>query len=396
MGKLGRVGAAVAATALLMGFAALPAAAEAASGRLDNSEGKKIEGEGLNIKGSDKNPHQASLLHLDLNGGGHLKVYCVEFHVGATQQRDMIETPWDAYPNPGSPFHANRGKIKWILHHGFPAKSLQELNALDLEWGEAGLEQTEAISATQAAIWHFSDGVELDRDDASARDDAEQDILALYDYLIANAEDLGEQPTPVLEINPDAVEGKAGEAVGPFKVTTNGEIAEVLTDLPEGVVLTTKDGTEVTDAAQVADGAELFVKVPADAAPGEGGFALSTLSKVDIGRLFVVDGYHENGEGRGPAQSLIVAESEETELVAEAAVKWAEAPVTTTTPTTTTEPAPSTTTEAPAPSTTPAPPVPGDDLPDTGANILVPVLVGVGLLGAGAGALIWQRRRKTA
>ncbi|MGW5050694.1 thioester domain-containing protein [Actinokineospora sp. NPDC004072] len=394
MGTLGRVGAAIAAAALLLGTAALPAAAEAASGRLDRD--KNIEGEALNIEGR-KDTYQASLLHLDLNGGGHLKVYCVEINVGATEQRDMVEQPWDSYPNPNSPFHANRGKINWVLHNGFPFKSLDELNTLDLDFAADGLETNEAVSATQAAIWHFSDGVNLKQSAPSTRQDANQDIWALYKYLIDNAQDLAEQPTPVLQINPETATGEAGGLVGPFTVSTNGAITEIIGELPEGVELTDADGKPVAPA-DITDGTELFFKVAAGTAAGEAAFGLKTLAKVDIGRLFVVEGYHDQGRGKGPAQSLIVAESSETKVEDRATGTWTVPTTTTTTAPTTTEPAPSstTTTEAPAPSTTPAPPVPGDDLPDTGANILVPVLVGIGLLGAGAGALIWQRRRKTA
>ncbi|MFC7618603.1 thioester domain-containing protein [Actinokineospora soli] len=347
----------------------------------------------LNIVGR-KDTYQASLLHLDLHGGGTLKVYCVEINVGATEKRDMVEHPWDSYPNEESPFNANSGKINWVLHNGYPFQSLEDLNALELGFAEDGLEEHEAISATQAAIWHFSDGVDLNLEDASDRDDANQDIVALYKHLVEKAEVLEKQPKPVLEINPDAVEGEAGGLVGPFTVTTNGTITEIEKELPEGVELTDDKGAPVT-ADKIADGAKLFLKVPADAEAGEGAFGLSTLSKVDIGRLFVVDGYHDNAKGKGPAQSLIVAESEQTKVSDTAAAKWAIAPTTPPSTTTTTTPPVTTTTSAPAPTTTPAP-APGDDLPNTGANILVPVLVGVGLLGAGAGALIWQRRRKSA
>ncbi|MGX7823532.1 Cys-Gln thioester bond-forming surface protein [Actinokineospora sp. 24-640] len=391
MGKLGRVGAALAATALLVGTAALPAVAEAAKGRLDKDN--KVEGVGLNIVGRD-GAYQASLLHLDMHGGGHLKVYCVEINVGATDQQDMVEVPWDGYPNANSPFHVNRGKLNWVLHHGFPVKNIAELNKLDLGWSQDGLEQHEAVSATQAAIWHFSDGVELDKDDPSDRDDANQDIWALYEYLTTEAVDQGMQPTPVLEINPETVEGETGELVGPFTVTTNGQITKILGELPEGVQLTDADGNEVK-VTDIDDGTKLFLKIPADAEAGNGTFGLTTLSKVDVGRLFVGEDYAKH-----PAQSLIVAQSAETKVEAMAKGVWSVArtvPPTTTTattvPTTTTAPV----TTAPPTTTSVAPaPVPSDELPNTGASILVPILVGLGLLGAGAGALIYQRRRKSA
>ncbi|MGQ0839697.1 thioester domain-containing protein [Actinokineospora sp.] len=380
--NLGRAGAALAAATVMVSMAALPASAEAARGRLTDA---KTEGVSVNIVGKSDSL-QASLLHLKLSDGTVLKMYCVEINVGASRDQDMVEVAWDSYPNDDSPFNDNRGKINWVLHHGFPSTSLKTLNDLDLAWGEDGLEEHEAISATQAAVWHFSDDVDLNLDNPSTRADANDDIRALYKYLVDNAKDDKEQPTPALEINPAEVDGEAGKLVGPFKVTTNGTITKLTADLPDGVEVTDGQGNVLT-ADKIKNGTEVFLKVPADAEAGEGGFKLSVESKLDTGRLFVGEDYVKN-----PAQSLIVAESENAKLDAEAKGSWTVTP--TTPPTTTTPPA---TTVPPTTTTTVAPaPQPKNDLPDTGASILLPVLIGLGLVGAGAGALIYQRRRKSA
>lgn len=392
--RVGRAGVALAATAGIAVMAAAPVAAEPAKGTLTREKTTGLE---LNIVGMAK-PIDASLMHMRLADGSTLKVYCVEIHTDARHDQAMVERPWDSYPNAQSPFHANRNKINWVLHHGYPATSLDELRKLKLAWSPDGLEEYEAIAATQAAIWHFSDGTKLDESDPTAGDensheDANPDILALYKHLTADARDDAEHPTPVLEINPDAVEGKAGTLVGPFKVTTNGAITEIAADLPDDVEITDAEGEELK-AEEIADGTDVFFKVPAGAEDGEGSFKLTTKSKVDVGRLFVGEDY-----AKVPAQSLIVAESEETSIDAEAKATWKAAPVTTTTSVAPTTGATTTTPQAVAPTTTPSvSPVAQakNDLPDTGASILVPVLVGLGLLGAGAGALIYQRRRKSA
>ncbi|CRK60964.1 hypothetical protein [Alloactinosynnema sp. L-07] len=391
--SLRRAGVAIAAAAATLTLAALPAAADPVVGRVQHEP--KAEGWEVNMGGGNLGEIQPTLFTLKLNDGSTLRVYCVEIHVNLNHDEDMVEVPWDEYPVQDSPFHLNRAKVNWALHNGFPGKTLAELNAIPgLEWSEDGLEEREAISATQAAVWHFSDDVDLNQKNPTpTREDAEKDVLALYNYLVGEANvGIEDQPTPALEVNPDAKSGEAGKLVGPFTVSTNGGITEIVKKLPEGVSLTDKDGKEIA-AGDIKDGTELYLKVPAGAAAGSGEFQLKGESKLDTGRLFVV----ENRDKRG--QSLIVADSQLIKVEAGAKGDWKVAPTTppsTTTTTTTTAPSTTTTTTAPPVTTTTTPVPPGSDLPDTGASILLPVLIGVGLVGAGTGAVLYQRRRRSA
>ncbi|WP_436493222.1 thioester domain-containing protein [Actinokineospora sp. HUAS TT18] len=386
---LRRAGAAIATAAATLMLAALPAAADPVTGQAQHEP----KAEGWEVKMGDGNLSeiQPTLFTLKLSDGTTLRVYCVEIHVNLIINEDMVEVPWDAYPGDGD-FDKNRAKINWVLHNGFPGKSLEDLNKIPgVEWGEDGLEEREAISATQAAVWHFSDGVDLNKDNPTpTRDDAKKDVLALYNYLVGEANTgIEEQPNPALQVSPESQTGEAGKLVGPFTVSTNGGVTEIVKNLPEGVTLTDKDGKEIA-AADIKDGTELFLKVPADAKAGEGDFKLKGQSKVDTGRLFVVKDENKRG------QSLIVADSHVLKVEAGAKGDWKIAP---TTPpvTTTTPPVTTTTTAPPVTTTTTTTPVPqGSDLPDTGASILLPVLIGVGLVGAGTGAVIYQRRRRAA
>jgi TQXA domain-containing protein/LPXTG-motif cell wall-anchored protein len=321
-------------------------------------------------------------------------MYCVEVHTDIDEEHDMVERPWDDYPNEDSPFNDNRAKINWVLHHGYPAKSLEALTA-QFPDAHDGIDTLEAIAATQAAVWHFSDGTDLNRDDPLSGDgsDAEdaEDALALYDYLTGDDNTgIGEQPTPTLSVSPAELSGAAGERIGPFTVTTSGTIEELTANLPDGVRITGADGTELT-AATIADGTELFLDVPEGAVDGDGSFELKVSAAVDTGRLFVGQNYDEH-----PTQSLIVAKSEKTTLTAGASAEWAAAPTTpptsTTTTTTTTTTVPPTTTT----SDTPAPQPKNDDLAETGASVFAPILIGLVLVGAGIGAMFVVRRRKRA
>lgn len=402
--SLARAGAAVvgaSATALML--TALPAHAEPASGDLNG--GAATAGYQVNLKGHDK-ALDTSLMELELGDGSTLRVYCVEIDERFDVQRTMVERPWDAYPNPDSPFHnaQNRHKINWILHNAHPAVGVDQL--ADAVSASAtlhdGLSEQEAITATQAAIWHFSDNEKLKQDNPTDAGEAfDKDVWATYAYLTGQANTgTTEQPTPALQIEPSESNGVAGERIGPITVTSNGTVTVEAKGFPKETKVVDAEGNELTQE-EVLDGAEAFIKVPADAEAGHGSFTLTASTEIATGRLFVAEGYSDD-----PAQSLIVASSEKTTMTDMAKVSWT-VPTPPTSPTETTQPTATTETTAPpstsesapvaAPSTTETTPVAQPDtqnLAYTGASVLTPALVGVGLLGAGAAALIFVRRRK--
>jgi TQXA domain-containing protein/LPXTG-motif cell wall-anchored protein len=387
-----RIGAAIVGAAALLVATAAPATAEAVTGRADSD--LNVIGYQVNVGDGWLATIPTSLLGFTLSDGTQLGMYCVEIHTGIDEEHDMVERPWDDYPNEDSPFNDNRAEINWVLHHGYPAKSLAALTA-QFPDAHDGIDALEAIAATQAAVWHYSDGTDLDRDDplsgdGSGEEDA-ADALALYDFLTGDENTgIGEQPSPTLSVSPAELSGAAGERIGPFTVTTSGTIEELTANLPDGVRITDADGTELT-AATIANGTELYLDVPEGAADGDGSFELKVSAAVDTGRLFVGEDYDEN-----PTQSLIVAKSEKTTLTAGASADWAAAP--TTPPTSTTTTTTSTTTVPPTTTTTdtPAPQPKNDDLAETGASVFAPILIGLVLVGAGIGAMFVVRRRKRA
>lgn len=397
---LTRAGAVVIGASLAVLSTATPASADDATGTVlgpsHNVNGYKVNVDGMN----DLN---TALFGLKLDGGNTLRMYCVEIEVSLRHGETMVETPWDDYPNADSPFHDNRGKIHWVLQNGYPSVDTSALEeAVGADNLHDGLSEKEAITGTQAAVWRFSDEKALQRPNATKGDEAtDHDVLALYDYLTSQAKAI-EEPTPTLELAPETVSGQAGERIGPFTVATTGEIAELATDLPDGTKLVDADGNELSKA-DITDGAEIYVDVPADLSAGNASFEIKATGHVNTGRLFVAGNY-----GEKPAQSLIVAQSEDVTLSAGATATWQAAPTTTPPETTSSAaPTPTTSSAAPTPSTTSAaPPVPTttdapaapvsneDDLALTGASIMTPLLIGVGLVLAGAGALVFQRRRK--
>jgi TQXA domain-containing protein len=398
--KLARAGTAVVgASVALMMSGAIPAGADPVKGDVDQSN--HVGGYKVNVGDGGRANLDTSLIGFRLTDGTKLHMYCVEIDTNIDAEHSMVEQPWDKYPNPDSPFHENRDKINWVLHNGYPVVDADELTEILTEQGKTlndGIDEKEAITATQAAVWHYSDDTELDRSNPmpGGPGEAKDDVLALYDYLTGEANvGKGDQPTPALAIAPAEKSGEAGTRIGPFTVNTTGEIDKLTANLPEGVKITDVDGAELT-ADKIKNNAQLYLDVPAGTEAGEASFELTADASVDTGRLFVGERYGNKHK----TQSLIVATAEKSELAAKAKATWTEA---TTPPSSTTEVPPSSTTETvpTTETTTSAAPAPqpkntSGDLAETGASVFTPILIGVVLVGAGVGALLFLRHRKRA
>jgi TQXA domain-containing protein len=374
--KLARAGAGLTGAAVvLMMAAAVPASADAVTGTVDDgTQGLKVDvGDGF------KSNLSTALIGLTLDDGTKLGVYCVQIDQGIDRAHPLVEKDWDAYPDAASPFNDNRDKINFILHNGFPEKNTaqlsKELTKAGTRLNDGALSVQEAIAGTQAAIWHFSDAVDLNRDfpvPGDAR--ASQDVLALFDLLTGPANvGLADEPNASLKIDPESKDGTAGERIGPFTVNTTGTVEKLSTSLPYGVKLTDVDGRELK-VAQIKNASQLFFDVPEDSSDGAATFKLTASATVDTGRLFVGQDYSESNK----TQTLIVASGERTKINVKATAEWNAA------------------------GQQEAPPVAQgkneDDnggLASTGASIAIPLGVGVGLLGLGFGVLWFLKRRGT-
>ncbi|MFK0244902.1 Cys-Gln thioester bond-forming surface protein [Amycolatopsis azurea] len=374
-----RGGIAVATAAVALTMAAPAALAEdgAARGRVVDKAGER----GYSVNFGDSKHYVPELFELKLSDGSKLKMYCVQIEVDMRTDQDMIERPWNKYPDASSPFNKNNSKINWVLHHGYPAVGLKAIEGALGKNGvkfKDGLSTGEAVTATQAAVWHFSDGKDFDRE-KPLMDGVESsaDVLALYDYLVGKDNvGISAQPKPTLDIGPAKASGATGGKIGPFSVATTGDITELTSKLPEGVKVVDADGKEIK-ASAIKDGTKVFIDVPKDAKDGEGSFSLKVSGHLDTGRLFVGANY-----AKVPAQSLIVADSEKTSVSANATASWKQggAPV----------------------SETPAPTTPGgaesgggNELANTGASATMPLVIGGALLGAGVLMVLLVRRRRS-
>lgn len=396
-----RIGTALLGATAALAFSALPAHADVV---IKPDQGGQEKGHTVvllpvgNIKDPNELNQGTAVIKLrieDDKDHSNVFAYCVELPTPLEDSDALKEAQWGTHPNPKSQFPVNAGKVLWILQNSYPGKKMPEVKKA---FGDE-FDKEETIAATQAAIWHFSDGAALDPGKNHA------DVIKLYERLIkdAAANEIKEQPKPTLEIDPASKEGKTGEKIGPFKVTTTASEVKLTANLPEGVTVTDaqgnplavqKKGDEISVKGTGEKVSEFFVNVPEGTKDGEANFTLSAEAEIALGRLFVA----HNKKQDDKAQSLVVAQPQKAKVEKEAKATWKAGVVpttTTTVPVTTTTTTPETTTPSTT-STTPVNPAPGggeDDLASTGASILWPLLGGLVLVGAGVGALFVVRRK---
>ncbi|MFE1400813.1 thioester domain-containing protein [Nocardiopsis dassonvillei] len=339
-----------------------------------------------------------SLFDLRLENGTALTAYCIDLETRIKDNAWYLEDDWANYPGRGD--FAEPGKVHWILQNSYPTVSAAQLaeNA-GLNRGNARhFGDEEAIAATQAAIWHFSNGAEVTANDPNG-------VRAVYDYLVGEAQDLPQEPGPTLSITPGEASGSAGETIGEFLVeTSDADGIEVSVQAPEGVEVELVDLETGQPVTTVNNGDTVGLAVPEGAAEGTASFSLETTATVRSGRLF------KGEEEYQPTQTLITAQDSEVTVSASASVSWTGGGET---PPPTEEPSGEPSEEPsepespePTPSDEPSEPVdkpsePADDqnepsLPVTGGALVGLVAAGVAALGAGGGALYLSRRRKAA
>lgn len=249
------------------------------------------------------------LFELEVQGGGTLRTYCIDFDVQTQPNVTYKETGWDSSSLAGN---ENAGRIHWILQNSYP-----QVDDLDELQGRAGLDsegltltEETAAAGTQAAIWRYSDP-----QSASGATPADAAAAALTAWLYEHATDVTE-PTPSLELTPPEVSGKPGQKLGPVTVDTNADSVVITPDesaTAAGVFIVDAQGNAI--AAPVADGAELFFDVPPNAPDGSTSFTASITDEIPVGRAFT--GLDVE------TQAMILASSTSAEASRTATATWA-------------------------------------------------------------------------
>ncbi|MEU3016625.1 thioester domain-containing protein [Nocardiopsis sp. NPDC007018] len=248
----------------------------------------------------------------DSGGDQTLTAYCIDFRTGLVEDAPYREDQWENYPGQGD--FAEPGRVNWILRNSYPVVDVTELEE---RAGMARLTESEALTATQAAIWHFSNALDLERVEPNPELDVNVNagnVTHLYDHLVDNADVLANEPTSALTLTPGRDSGLAGEEIGAFTVETSAATIPVRLEAPDGVELVDAESGEVLD--EVASGDTVAVSVPSDAPAGEAVLVLETTASVEIGRLFKGEDPDE------PTQTLITAQDSDIIVSETAAVAW--------------------------------------------------------------------------
>ncbi|MBR8740478.1 TQXA domain-containing protein [Nocardiopsis sp. MG754419] len=306
-----------------------------------------------------------------------LTAYCIDVRTGLVEDAWYREDQWDNYPGQGD--FAEPGKVHWILKNSYPVVDVEDLQK---QAEVARLTESEALTATQAAIWHFSNGVDLERVEKGPELDVNVNagnVTHLYHHLIDNAVDLPNEPASPLTISPDVDSGLAGDSIGAFTVETSGESIPVTVEGPDGVVLVDADSGETVE--KVSDGDVVAFSVPADADAGEATLVLETTAAVETGRLFKGEDDDE------PTQTLITAEDSEILIGEIATVAWDAAGGTPPEMASTAEPDPS-------PAADQASVPTNNGLPFTGGTLVALAAAAAVALTGGGTALHLARRRR--
>ncbi|MET0451231.1 MAG: thioester domain-containing protein [Mycobacterium sp.] len=111
---------------------------------------------------TDGSVARTDLIRLNPN----VEAYSLDFGgIAPTRPSHYRAAGWTAVANIGA--RAHEPEVDWILRNSFPtirpAELSNRLRAAGYPLGPANIAEHEAIAATQAAIWYFTNGMELDR-----------------------------------------------------------------------------------------------------------------------------------------------------------------------------------------------------------------------------------------
>ncbi|TLH66274.1 thioester domain-containing protein [Mycolicibacterium aubagnense] len=110
---------------------------------------------------TDGTTARTDLIRLNPN----IDAYSLDFQgVAPTRPSQYRPANWSAVPNVAA--RAFEAEVDWIIRNSYPTLGTVELSrrvrAAGHLFGDAHLAEHEAIAATQAAIWHFTNGLRLD------------------------------------------------------------------------------------------------------------------------------------------------------------------------------------------------------------------------------------------
>ncbi|THV42292.1 Cys-Gln thioester bond-forming surface protein [Glycomyces buryatensis] len=330
--------------------------------------------EGLNLHGKLDGKRfdvWANVLSLKPHDGGEaLGVYCIDIRTALDTDSPYAEGDWE------SAEVANLEQVRWVLFNGHPNVAAGDLLAesgaeVDGGWESADTARV-AYVATQAAVWHFTDGFELDADEPviDGTDAQNEAVAAVYKHLTADAERLPDPSELYVDLEGEEEAAYADGRFGPYTLRSTAGPVELSA---EGGRLVDAEGNEVDT---LEDGEQFHIELDDDS----DGITITGHASYDlpVGRVFLattdesLSGDALNPMTSGASQKLILAEAREADIPAE----WAFALE---------MPENGQPTEAEA----------APKLPSTGSSLTIAFAAGLAMLVGGMTVLAFARRGRT-
>ena len=285
-------------------------------------------------------------VHTSASKEGAIKAYCIELDVDIKYESDLRVGDWKDFPGTNK-FKDNaeiQSKVAWIAQRSYPQTDMAELTKAS---GIAGLTEQEAITATQAAIWHFTNDYKW-LGLANADQATTTRVEKLFTYLTGQTNTgLKESKQPTVEAETGGItftrseNGSEGK-VGPIRFKSSQATFKLTSELKYELI--NAQGAKVDLNAVPAD-TDLYLKVPADMTSGEQEFKGSVTGSVYAGKLLIT----KDAVAGGPhGQTIIIGSNKEVTTEIQGKISWS---VTQQTPTP--EPTPTPTPTPPATETTP-------------------------------------------
>ncbi|WP_168801450.1 thioester domain-containing protein [Glycomyces buryatensis] len=342
--------------------------APVASGTVDSSQ----DGVGLNgMLGEEEENVWANLLQLHLSEEDTRLVYCIQISEPLQDGNVYEERPWEEIPVEDLPL------VLGVLTSGYTGDNAGTLLE---EAGVAGDNEDYdgyswdqiAYAGTQAAIWHLTDGWEINADDPTVGEAAADGaVLAVQEYLLTETEPVDEPDfTPEFEV--DSTEATVdGTTAGPFTIGTN--LGPIGFTQPEGATIVDENGEEVTEFT---DDQTVYVEFADEVSTTVSVLTDTVTWTTPMGRVFVPTStpaaefvpQADTGAEDIDGQRVILAEEHSEEISAELEFSI-------------------TVEEAPSSET------PQATLPTTGTSLTAVAGIGGAVLVAGVVALVLMRRR---
>ncbi len=214
---------------VLTSFAGVASTAQAAVNDAYKYFGSSSAGASIRVTGQTSSVATRLYALNGQNGATSTQGYSVDYAgTPPTSNNNYTEAEWSSLPQPTAV--ANRGAVEWILKHSFPRVSTTTLRTTlqahpDFSTFPSGnFSESEAIAATQAAIWHYTDGVDLDLANTSVNS-ARTRLFTQYlvQEAAGQAASTGQPPTVELQSGTGrtAFAVEPGGAFGPFTLASS-------------------------------------------------------------------------------------------------------------------------------------------------------------------------------